>query len=358
MNLEAMVEMDYAATTTGYGDLFMGRDYVLALVAETGIKMVSANVYDESTGELLVEPYVVVEKAGIRFGITGVMDRTVDIRTRKGVESSGVTVSASKDALEAVLPELRKKSDYVVVLAHMTVKRARTLAEEVPGLDFVVVGNQAQRSTEPFETGGAVFLQSGNRGQSIADYRLSFDPAGDYVGYEGKVVTLDDKVPADATMALKLKEHKAAVETLNKQLAAERAARKEENIRNSEASSYIEACLGVEASCVRCHAEQYASWKATPHADAFATLQEDFQSTDPACLRCHTTCQLGMKQDGSVPVPENLRGVQCESCHGIGTEHARDGSYGAIKVETCLSCHDEENSPDFDLATYLPKVMH
>jgi hypothetical protein len=351
-----MVEMGYAATTVGQGDLFMGREYLLALAAETGITLVSANIHDESTGELLVEPYVVVDRAGVRFGITGVLDRTVDIRTRKGVDSSGVTVSASNEALAAILPELMGKSDYVVVLAHMTTKRATWLAEEVPGLDFVVVGNQAQKAAEPFEVGGAVFIQSGNRGQSIADYRLRFNSAGGYDGYEGSVVTLDDKVPADASMALKLKEHKAAVETLNKELAAERASQREERRRGADA--YVEACLGAEASCVRCHSEQYDSWKETPHATAFATLQEAFQSTDPACLRCHTTCQLGLKQDGSVQVPENLRGVQCESCHGIGTEHARDGSYGAIKVETCLSCHDEENSPDFDLATYLPKVTH
>lgn len=348
--------MGYAATTIGLADLFMGRDYLVGLMTETGVTLVSANVYDESTGELLVEPYVVVERAGVRFGLVGVMDRTVDIPTRRGVDSPGVTVSSPIDELQALLPGLREKCDYVVVLAHMTVKQAIAMAEAVPEMDFVVVGNQAQKANEPFEAGGAVLVQPGARGQAMTDYRLRFDQSGDYLGYEGKAVTLDDKVPADAAMALRLKEHKLAVEALTKQQAAERASQREERLRGSELAPT--PCLGAEPSCARCHAEQYEHWKKTSHAAAFATLQEALQSTDPACLRCHTTCQLELAQDGSIPVPDYLRGVQCESCHGIGTEHARDGSYGAIKVETCLSCHDEENSPDFDLATYLPKVTH
>ena len=350
------MEMGYAATTVGLNDLWMGREYLVTILSETGIKMVSANVYDESTGELLVEPYVIADRAGMKFGITGVLDPSQNIRTRKGVESPGVTITPSAEALEALLPELRSKSDFVVVLAHMSLKRSKELAEAVPGIDFIVVGNQAQKGAEPFEAGGAVFLQSGTRGQAIADYRLRFDEDGQYAGYEGRAVTLDDKIPADAAMALKLKEHKQAVEALNKQRAAERAAERQERRRQN--TDYVEACVGVEASCARCHTEQYEHWKETPHAEAFTTLQESFESTDPACLRCHSTCQLNLKQDGSVPVPELLRGVQCESCHGVGTEHARDGSYGAIKVETCLNCHDDENSPDFDLATYLPKVTH
>jgi hypothetical protein len=278
------------------------------------------------------------------------------IRTDRNISSAGVTVSNPEDALNELMPELKRKCDQIVVLAHMSMKLARELVEAAPGADFVVVGLQAQKSDSPFELEGARFMQPGNRGQYIADYRLSFGADGTLTDSVLTVVELGDKVPADATMALKLKEYKAAVEDIRKAEAAERAREREEARRAAE--TYKESCLGVEKSCVRCHKDKYDSWKETAHSHAFATLQQAFQSTNPECLRCHTTCQLDLKQDGSVEVPEHLRNVQCEACHGMGAEHARDGSYGAIAVETCLRCHDEANSPDFDLATYLPKVTH
>ena len=92
--------------------------------------------------------------------------------------------------------------------------------------------------------------------------------------------------------------------------------------------------------------------------DSFETLEKGHQSTNPACLKCHTTCYLGLPQDGSVDVESGRRSVQCESCHGMGTDHARDGSYGAVTMAACVVCHNEENSPEFSYATYLPKVKH
>ncbi len=349
-----MVELGYDATTVGVNDLYMGVGYFKEIFGASTLPIVSANVYDESTGELLVEPYVIVDKGGIRFAVTGVLDQGQAIRTDRSVESVGVTVANAKETLEALLPELHKKADFVVVLAHMSLKVAKLLVDEVPGVDYLVVGLQAQKSSAPFEVNGAVFLQPGNRGQYMADYRLKFDADGVFQEYSADVVELGDKVPADASMALKLKEHKQIIDGLMKEQAAARAAA----MKQKSDESYTERCLGVEESCVRCHKEQYDQWQTTAHSHAFTTLQEAFQSTNPECVRCHTTCQMGLATDGSQDVPENLRNVQCEACHGMGTEHARDGSYGTIRVETCLACHDKENSPDFDLATYLPKVTH
>ncbi len=121
---------------------------------------------------------------------------------------------------------------------------------------------------------------------------------------------------------------------------------------------YTEECLGVGATCQRCHQPQMDQWTETAHAKAFATLERGNQSSNPECLRCHTTCSTDLPLDGSARVQSNLRNVQCEVCHGKATDHARDGSYGKVTVATCLRCHDEENSPDFDFAVYLPQITH
>ena len=353
MSARGMSDMGVAATTIGEFDLYRGAPYVKELIEEYDLPVVSANVYDESTGELFVEPYTIVERAGVKFGITGVIDDETEIRTSRDVEELGVTIADPMERLEVVLPELSEKADIVVLLSQLGLDDSRLLAEEMAGIDFMVVGGEARYSAKSFEVGGTVFLQPGYKGQRLTDYRLQFDENRAFVGYTGQTLDLGDKVPSDAAMALLVKEHKIAIEDANKRRAAER--NKE---RAAQAPKYKEECLGSEATCERCHIEQVKQWETTAHAHAFATLEQGHQSSNPECLRCHVTCYLDMPLDGSVAVKEHLRNVQCEACHGKATDHARDGSYGRVTVATCVRCHDKENSPDFDFATYLPKVAH
>ena len=51
----------------------------------------------------------------------------------------------------------------------------------------------------------------------------------------------------------------------------------------------------------------------------------------------------------------------CESCHGPGSLHVENPSPDTITgkpgEKVCVTCHNPENSPHFDFATYLPRVL-
>ena len=94
------------------------------------------------------------------------------------------------------------------------------------------------------------------------------------------------------------------------------------------------------------------------HSQVRKTIRNKGQNFEPECLSCHTT-GYQHKNGYSDQAPYNrLSGVQCEACHGYGTEHARDGRWRAQAKDSCTTCHDEENSPNFDYATYWEKIKH
>jgi hypothetical protein len=121
-----------------------------------------------------------------------------------------------------------------------------------------------------------------------------------------------------------------------------------------------ERYLGIE-TCARCHDDVVSDFMLSPHFRTFGRMVESGNEDNPKCLACHTT---GYKRySGYDPVAYekggiNLRGVQCEACHGQGTKHTRDGTYKERARKACRDCHDARNSPHFHFQTYWAKVGH
>jgi len=103
--------------------------------------------------------------------------------------------------------------------------------------------------------------------------------------------------------------------------------------------------------CRTCHSssdqDRYHKWLASGHARAFDALT-GAEITDPRCLSCHTT---GHDQPISEKTTrKDMRGVQCEACHGPGSEYksmrvmkdpqlAREKGLWVVSREICLHCH-------------------
>lgn len=112
--------------------------------------------------------------------------------------------------------------------------------------------------------------------------------------------------------------------------------------------------------CGACHAAAAAAWSQSGHALALATLEAALHSHDPECLACHIT-GLG-HPGGGVPGDAHLANVQCEACHGPGSDHAAAPArgYGTLpgKAAACVGCHTHDQSPDFAFAPYWGRVAH
>ena len=111
------------------------------------------------------------------------------------------------------------------------------------------------------------------------------------------------------------------------------------------AASAAPTYIGAE-KCKMCHNsvaynKLWDSWKASKHANALQAAKASTQPKyDAACLTCHATNN-----------DETLAGVQCEACHGPGSDYklpavmkdrAKAIANGLIVPDqkTCDTCHD------------------
>lgn len=122
-----------------------------------------------------------------------------------------------------------------------------------------------------------------------------------------------------------------------------------------------EAAFVGNKACQECHQEAFPVWEQSKHSHAWATLEEKGKQFHLNCVSCHVT---GYEQPGGVCRLDKVAGrenVGCESCHGPGSIHAEDPTPKNIVRspgrELCVTCHNPENSPHFDFATYFPRVL-
>ena len=117
--------------------------------------------------------------------------------------------------------------------------------------------------------------------------------------------------------------------------------------------------VGGEA-CATCHSEARGVWARTAHASAYATLEKGFKEFNLECVGCHVT-GYGKPGGSTVTHVDNLRNVQCESCHGPGSKHVLAPQASNIVASpapaTCIDCHRPPHVENFDAALRMADIL-
>jgi len=170
--------------------------------------------------------------------------------------------------------------------------------------------------------------------------------------FSAEWVELPKEAPADEEVTKLMKEHDKAVNQANREAFAD--------LTPPSLGKGDIAYVGTPI-CGTCHNPAYAWWRVHPHGVAYLTLQMRNKEFNLDCVGCHVT---GYDQPGGSTVTHNLKGalinVGCESCHGRGAAHAKNPEIDMVldpPESTCLSCHNEEHSDQFDYEAYKKMLI-
>jgi hypothetical protein len=228
-----------------------------------------------------------------------------------------------------------------ILLADITI----TVAKELTGWDVIILSS-GETLEEPIEVNGTIIISGYPKGEKLGILSVVIDTEGRVNSFTHKWLSLEEDIADDPKIRELINKYDKEVAILFDNLAEVEA------LNNT-------TYLGYE-NCTECHQPFIEQWQTTRHADAFATLERVGKSRDPECIVCHTT---GYGAEGgfyNITTTPRLTNIQCEECHGPGQEHLSDYSAPLKPVQeaTCLKCHTEENSPDFDFSTYIKKIQH
>jgi hypothetical protein len=373
-------KMDYRAIALGPDDLRLSVSELVGVTASAGdgrSPFVSANV--TVLDPALTPRYVVVPAGGKKLGVTTVLGAS----RRERVTSDEIIIQGPSEGLTQVWPQLEQEGcDLYVLVADAEMDETLQLAQQFPGFNLVVTtGGAAEPPYEPDTAPGAeaMLVQVGRKGTHAVVIGV-FDDADNPLRYER--VPLDARFSDSRDMLDLLASYQSELERAGLQGLGLSA------LPHPSGHTFV----GSKA-CADCHTKAFAIWEKTKHAHATQTLVQPGERSeiprhfDPECLSCHVVGWNPQKffpyRSGYLGLDESpaMHGVGCENCHGPGSAHvaAEQGDVKASEEEltklresvrlplteaeeTCMECHDLDNSPDFlkpgAFLKYWKKVQH
>ena len=195
--IEATNRMDFDVGTLGNHEFDEGGAEALRLVRRAQYPYVAANTVTSESGELILPPYEIVERAGVKVGFIGVttIDTPYFLLSEFARDYRWLDLS---DSVNQWVPELRSRGvEAIVVLAHAgafqegpnaaageIVDEARQMDDAV---DVIVAGHTHSRLN--VKVGGKLVVEALSYGVAFDRVRMEVDRAsGDVVDAAGRVL--------------------------------------------------------------------------------------------------------------------------------------------------------------------------
>lgn len=306
-------------------------------------------------------PYVIKIVTGkrlpnpVRIAFIGASD-TAPEEQAAAVKASGLVINDPFESVKAALAEVRDKADVTVVVGFLSLPSVNKLARLNDDLDIIINTDERGLVPDPRQINNALVVYAAKETKHLGELRFYVDKEGQVDRFTARYVELDEVIPDDPQLLAITKQARQEIDVTQNRLAEEEA-KAFAATNGNQPSPYV-----TSEACAKCHQTEYDIWKKSRHFNAFAALETKKRTYDAACIGCHS---LGFQKPGgfvNIKATQHLANVQCESCHGPGAEHVAKPTVASYKTPTknqsCLICHDRENSPDFDFAKYWPVVAH
>ncbi len=347
--MDAMRLLNTEAVGVSEKELKFGASFLTVNAKRSKLDLVCANLFTTPAKKTLVAPYVIKKVGNARVGIFGVMSDKVDL----GPSRDSLYVEEPVGVAKRTVAEMRRKGANIVVgLSQLGKVESEDLATTVEGIDVLVAGHNVPLIDKGRTIKNTVVCYGGEQGQNIGRTIVTLDSKGGMATSEHQSFVLLPTVGENSEVARVVKQFEDAFNERMRREEKERAAQRQ--ARQDSPDRY----LGSEV-CIRCHGEQGEQWKTTKHARAFQALVDAKKDATPECVPCHV---VGFHKAGGYTTAfetPNLKNVQCENCHGVGTQHeAFSKRPTGITEQTCVQCHQGENDPEWNFEKKLPMVVH
>jgi len=161
--VESFNLMGYDAIGIGDDDLSLGKEFLLEISKKANFPFLSSNLLDEASGKILFQSSLIKEINGLRIGIFCLLSPDF-FPGPSDPRRKGLNMRSPIETAQAMVKELKPKTDLIILLCHLGVVIVIELAHSVQGIDFIVVGHTEINLICPLVIKNTPILQTASRG--------------------------------------------------------------------------------------------------------------------------------------------------------------------------------------------------
>lgn len=186
---EMMNMIGYEAWTIGNHDLDISQDNLRQLTKIAEFPTISVNLVD-SLGNypLNNKDYIIINKDGLRIGITGIMSNDLFQLTNTN-NLKGLKVLPAVETLQKVINKIDNETDLIIALTHQGVDDDSVLAEKIQNLDVIIGSHSHTRLKTPKSVNGVLICQAGAYCENLGELELIIEN-DKITKYNGKLHSL------------------------------------------------------------------------------------------------------------------------------------------------------------------------
>ncbi len=217
-------KLNYDLYTPGNWEVIFYKSKMQKLLGALKAPKVCANMYhakaDGTPGELIFQPYQIIQKLGIKIGFLGYTDHLVPNRQPPAL-SQGIAYTKPEDNLQEYVKILKdqEQCDFIIILSHCGLSQQLAIANNphCEGVDYILGGDTHERVRKPIQCKYAKVVEPGAFGSFVGKLDLKIKD-GKIVSDSYELIEVNpNKYKADPSMAALLKEiEKPYVAQMNK----------------------------------------------------------------------------------------------------------------------------------------------
>ena len=172
--IEGFEKIGCDAINVGHYELAAGLPLLLGLIKTTSIPFISANLRDAHTDELLFDPYLMIQRDGLTFGIIGLTDLVPD-------SVDGVVVDDYVVAGDEYISNLKNQVDMIILLVNSDRSTYKNLPSVFPDADLIYTSGSTML-TRPMmtqEENGPFVFSCGREGRYLNLVNVSLENKND-----------------------------------------------------------------------------------------------------------------------------------------------------------------------------------
>lgn len=171
VTVKAMKMMEYDALNVADGELAFGIDFLKRVDLDLKRTFVNSNVSGRE--DLPWQSCLIKTYNGLRVAILGVVSPDLVNHTR--MREDGILIEDPEVSLRQILPDVREKTDLVVLMSHLGWEPTRTLIDSVSGIDIAIIGHANYPNFDSEKAGQTILFKNSMKGKHLGVIKLWLD---------------------------------------------------------------------------------------------------------------------------------------------------------------------------------------